>query len=351
MAAKLNLYQRSRINALVRDHKFVALNRYLQKLSDKNVDVAGVPFHALDHVLSSSTEVDLAEMAPLAHHTLEGQPRLFWAILRDLKAGAQDNLDEIALDDHAHPMTRFEAMGWAVFCANRAVFPAEGTQVTDVFQYWDQPEPPSQIKAARQKWVSAAHAHSWYDDAAAQEYIYAAFGPAAAREFDAFWHPALKSDVFRLYRLIKDGGIYCDADSLPEAEAAQFQSVGGSFLWASSLTHVPNCVVFNGWLAAPPQNVIIARLLSHVLQNIRDLEGAGIFWLSGPGAYTTFMYRHRHSVDLKLLPQGTLKAKVFRQFSAPYKETERNWRVYEHNRGLNNEAGVQNALQSALAAA
>jgi phage terminase large subunit-like protein len=344
MGQPLKFNHRLRIDVLKSKQNFPKLDAYLNKIAEKGFDVAHVPFTLLDDILSNGTRVDLETLAPLARHTLGGQPRLFQAIVDTMASGSHTALDHIAADGGAHPMTRFEAMGWAVFLAHQASFPDTGPPATQVFQFWDHPEPPVEIQHGKAQWQRTAHTHVWYDDTSAHDYIAQGFGETAAANYARLWHPAVKSDVFRLYRLAQDGGVYCDADSDPGFRASAFLRHAGGRVWASAMTNVPNCVTTNGFIVAPPEHPLILGLLEYVLDNIANAGARGIFWLSGPGAVTSFLYRNSDQYDVGLLPQGCLKTQIFKQFDAPYKHTDKNWRVYEHAAGLNNDAGLAAAL-------
>ncbi|WP_415919833.1 glycosyltransferase [Tateyamaria sp. SN6-1] len=350
MGRDLKYNHRFRIDVLRTKGRFARLDQYLETLSVKGFDVAGIPFRVVDDLLSADADVDFAALAPLARHTVGGQPRLLAAVLEDLGRGAAHRLHEIVSDEAAHPMTRFEAMGWANFVAHGSRFPGHGTKARDIFQFWDQAQPPPEVQEGKALWQRVADRHVWYSDETARAFIADAFGQRAAAAYADLWHPALKSDVFRLYRLLHCGGVYCDADSRPEHRAAEFVTVAGDRVWASSMTNVPNCATINGFIAAPPQSPVIEGLLEQVLRNISDTASRGVFWLSGPGAFTTHLYAAKGQYDIGLLPQGLLKSSVFRQFDAAYKHTEQNWRVFEHNKGLGNEAGLARALQHVGAA-
>ena len=346
MGRGLKHNHRLRIDILKARSQFPRLDQYLEKISAKGFDVAGIPFRLVDDLLASDKEVDFTAAMPLARHTVGGQPQLLTAVLNDLCLGSAHNLSRIVSDIAAHPMTRFEAMGWANFVTHKADFPDHGVPAKDTFQFWDQMDPPAEVLEGRQNWRNAAKKHLWYDDTSAQQFIADGFGQSAADAYSKLWHPALKSDVFRLYRLVRSGGVYCDADSKPEYRAPEFLELAGSRVWASSMTNVPNCVTNNWFIAAPPQNPIVEGLLDQVLKNIHDIASRGIFWLSGPGAFTTFLYQNLGKYDIGLLSHGCLKSSVFRQFDAAYKHTEQNWRVFEHNLGLGNEAGLKQAIPS-----
>ncbi|WP_208347225.1 glycosyltransferase [Pseudaestuariivita rosea] len=344
MGNRPRFYHRGRIENLAAKQEYSKLDRYLDRLSRKGFDIAGVPFQLLDRLLEKQSKHQIESALPLARHTLGGQPRLLTAILNDLiNSSSCKELRKIVRDSTAHPMTRFEAMGWTVFLRHRSAFPEQGEKLQDLFQFWDK-DPPLEIQQAQKLWTSKAQNYVDYDDASAHDFILEKFGQDVADMYSALWHPALKSDVFRLCRLAKCGGLYCDADSRPGSLLSKFLQHAGNKVWASSMSNVPNCVVTNGFIAAPAGARMIEDFLDEVLRNIRDQAESGIFWLSGPGALTTFMYRNGSKYDVGLLSASCLKSDLFRQFDADYKKSEMNWRVFEYKRGLNNNAGLANAL-------
>jgi len=343
VSRKLKFHHRIRLQTAYHKRKFDKLTGTLDRLTTRGFDIAGVPFQLLDQAFCDADVDGLEGMATLARFTHGGQPDLLRAIVNGVSHDNQSALDSLIQDVSAHPMTRFEAMGWAVFLRNRAGMPTSGMPVRDVFQFWDAPKPPQEIDAGIARWRDVAKTHSLYDEGAAADYIANHFGTDARRDFLTLWHPAVKSDVFRLYRLAQDGGCYCDADSNPELFAADFLKNAGDGVWLSAMTNVPNCVAINGLIAAPAQSPIIQRFLEQVLRNISERTFDNIFWLSGPGALTGYLYQS--GATPRILPLGRLKSDVFRQFDAPYKTTEANWRVFEHKRGMSNDPGLAQTLQ------
>lgn len=338
--------QRLRISTLESRGKWDRLSAYLEKLAERGVDVAGLPFDILDRCLSSGAETDYDALAALADRTLGGQPRLFRAICAALASGRNAALEGIVADTGAHHMTRFEAMGWAVFLTHRSGFPDQehATDRPGCFQFWDDPTPPEEIRDATALWKALPGDHTLFDAPRAAEVIRRDFGAAGGEAFARLWHPALKSDLFRLYQLVAHGGTYCDADSQPGPEAGQFLAGAAGATWASSMTRVPNCVAINGLLSAPAGCPVMSGFLDQVLRNLTDRADHGIFWISGPGALTAYLYGHPAPERMRLMPAGLLKARLFSQFDAPYKQTDRNWRVFEHGRGITDETGIRAVL-------
>ncbi|MEM6758480.1 MAG: hypothetical protein AAF601_03270 [Pseudomonadota bacterium] len=332
-----------KIRRLFSKRKGADLTAFLHTLGGRGFDVAGAPFRLLDEALSSGAVADLQQMTALAEVTRGGQPRLLRAVLSDLSGAA---LDDLVRDTDAHPMTRFEAMGWQVFLRRRGALPETGPAVGEVFQFWDDPTPPAEITAGHKAWRSLGLPVAWYSEEDAADYVTQHFGADAAAQLRGLWHPALKSDLFRLYRLVQDGGLYADADSLPGPGAADFARHAGGGAWGAAMTHVPKCVAINGFLAGSAGAPVFAGFLEHVLRNLAERPVEGIFWLSGPGALTHYLWGA--DVSITLLPRGVQKEALFSQFDAPYKHTERNWRVFEHGRGMGKADGLAQLLRDVI---
>lgn len=339
--------QSQRVRRMIRTRKFDKLDGFLAKHGARGADVAGVPFKLLDTMLGSNQAEDWRGIERLARHLLGGQPRLFAAISQDLGAGEAVQLDSIVTDVSAHPMTRFEAMGWAVFLRNRAqALPtSEEDLQRPIVQFWDAVTPPEEIVLAQEAWRGVAEVFHCYSEAEAIDYVTDGFGKNAGRDFASLTHPALKSDVFRLYRMYLEGGLYVDADSLPGDDVQDFLKVSDGNVWISAMTQVPNCVAMNWFIAAPAQHNLIGAFLESALRNVASPEGRGIFWLAGPGALTQALYEMGDVEGLQMLSNHQLKAGLFRQIDAAYKKTEKNWRVFEHQKGVDNSAGLAFALE------
>jgi hypothetical protein len=335
MPHKLPKIDKLRIQGYLTVGSFDRIIRSIKTLHNRDYDIAGLPFSLLDQLLSAQRLDEIAELAPLATFLPAAQPTLFNAILNSIAHENLTQLDQIADDPNAHNQSRTEALGWAVFLKHRANTPNLGAAVRDVFQFWDEPTPPVEIQTATKQWQALAEQYTMYNAETARNYIYKNFGTKAADDFRNLWHPALKSDIFRLYRLAQDGGVYCDADSIPQQKTKQFFSNCGSEVWASSATSVANCCVLNGLLAAPSGAKTIENMLECALRTLHENIHKNIFWIAGPAAWTL----HLHETDsaINLLPAHTLKTTIFSQIDAPYKRTARNWRVYEHGLGLADE--------------
>ncbi len=82
----------------------------------------------------------------------------------------------------------------------------------DVFNYWDEVQPPGDVRECMASWrASGLHLVS-YDRAAADDFLADEFGGDVLAAFRHAHHPAMQADLFRLARIIRLGGLYVDAD-------------------------------------------------------------------------------------------------------------------------------------------
>ncbi len=304
----------------------------LQKAASQGMDVAGVPFRLMDMMFSSGDATDAVAFDALAVFLKGGQPDVFRALCADLAGDEPAALTAVAANQGLHVKTRWEAICWAVFLRGRSGMPKGGCGCHRIATFWDRSDVPLDLLTPMQDWAELTPNWRCFSDAHAKRFIQRVAGGDAARAYDGLWHPAVKSDVFRLYWLFDGGGLYVDADSVPRAGVREFLDEADGSLWALSMTRLPHAVTLNGFLAAPRGLSLVARLIERVQRNLRDHPEGPMFWLSGPGALTMHLWETGARVNL--VPQGIYKEQLFQQVDAEYKRTEANWRVMEKAKGL-----------------
>ncbi|PIB24698.1 hypothetical protein BFP76_05810 [Amylibacter kogurei] len=320
-------FSKTRLKILRKMGAYGRIAKVLEK-TDSNY-AAGFVFTLLDDVLSAPKKPNFEQLRGLKKFLHQNQPLLFDAILDRFQNTATTALTTIINDQHMHPLTRFEAMGWANLYNHRQsdLLKNTCTSTPEIAQYWDQ-SPPSRITEGMGKWRGIGKSnYIAFDDTSASEFIREHFGNDAASAFHKLWHPALKSDFIRLYYLAKIGGVYVDADSEPQASSHRF-CANDTCVTLSANSHLANCTTINGIMAAPAEHPFILGFLDHAQRNLHDKKIENIFWIAGPGALTLYLYQHGGDVDV--LPHGLCTAQVFKQFDAAYKYTPQNWRVFEH---------------------
>ena len=328
--------ERERLTALYAASGGLALANALSRLADRGHDISLFPFRLYDRLL---WDTDLPRWGDLAHVATvlpEAQRPLFTALAVALEAGPAALFD-LERDPGLPAQTRWEAQCWRVALSHLVTeLPSKGRAVARVIQFWDKGKRPEEIETGFETWALVAEAHKAFTDRNAARFIARVAGEDAANTYESLWHPALKSDLLRLYALYERGGLYVDADSLPKDGIETFLTHGGGAVYASAVTDRPNAATVNGFLAAPPKSPLIAGFLEQVLATLHAGRIRNIYWLAGPGALTRYLAA-QEDPQIRIFPSGLLKRDLFQQFDAPYKASPKNWRRYEAKEGLSDD--------------
>lgn len=220
-----------------------------------------------------------------------------------------------------------------------------------LMQYWDR-EPPSQVAALieRNRALSAGNGvqHRLFDDDSARAYLREWSPPQCLAAYDMAPHAAMKSDLFRLCFLFREGGYYLDSDMVLREGFAELFDTGGPatvFVWNSH----DRRNVCNWLIGATPGAALIKLAMHAACDSIRDAcvrnrQDAlrNILGVSGPGlltravAYELARTPHAASSALTMRSVEFAYTKVqngpeFLRQKLEYKSTERHWEVAARN--------------------
>ena len=158
-----------------------------------------------------------------------------------------------------------------------------------LIQFWDKPTPPPDVENAITTWRNSNpdYQHILFSDETARDFIIQSYGEEVAKLFDYCYHPAMRSDFFRLAFLAVRGGIYVDADEICSGSVSAF------------LRRYPKCEIyliaasrkdlylFNGFVACPPLNRFVLTAFRSVVQVVRvakeNSSRPNIWETTGPG--------------------------------------------------------------------
>ncbi len=173
------------------------------------------------------------------------------------------------------------------------------------FQYWDQKKYPKKIEYFIDRNRSAyKEKYSLYDYESAKNYINQNFEKRITYAFNLCWHPAMRSDFFRIAKLFIEGGFYCDIDDLPNLMESYTKDV--NFIALSAITEInsrmyrgfhlvdgssvlDNCYLTNSPILVSKRNPIIGLCLFKATfdllygqENLISIHGT-----TGPGLIST----------------------------------------------------------------
>lgn len=206
-----------------------------------------------------------------------------------------------------------------------------------MMQFWDDPDPPSDVSKEMDTWRSIARPHHTLlslDDA--RTFLHSKFGAPTAALLDRCPHPAVQSDLARLGWLAVHGGLYVDADArMRGAFEGLYPQFGGStVLWFR--TRAAALSVINGFIAAPPAAPVVLAAFDAACQRLGSGQPMHVFDYAGPTLWTqTVLQMFNEGVlnNVATLSDHFVASSILGQINAQYKSSNRNWRMWMKETG------------------
>lgn len=211
--------------------------------------------------------------------------------------------------------------------------PAEGPSPVprSICQFWDSPAPETDLVALMDGWPRRhpGWAYRRFDDASARAYLVAHFPAEVLAAYRRARSAAQKSDLFRLAWLLRNGGLYVDADDRCLASVDSVLGTAGLLLWHEHLGSIGN-----NFVAATPGHPVVAAAFTEAVRNVIEGHGESIWLSTGPGLVTRAFASWLAADTTRLAHLGgsvrVLSKPQLRAVAAPgckvrYKATERHW--------------------------
>lgn len=227
-----------------------------------------------------------------------------------------------------------------------------------ITQFWHDQIVPNDVAECIETWRNLkyiGYEHTIYCNESARNFIKTHLGSENLKAYDRCYHPAMKSDYFRLCYIYCKGGIYVDVDDvfsgaridyLLESDHLKLQPLCydiSSGQMVSSKIYIESSVSSDKWIyyfnnnpiLSPPQNPIIDYalrrstkiLLGYDKDNLPEIQST-----TGPGNLTASVvaYFASHETSFKERSLSVLSnwddiAKTFWWLS--YRNDSRNWRL------------------------
>lgn len=252
---------------------------------------------------------------------------------------------------------RSEFMEWAIKQPTQAPNPPPLTTTPRILmQFWDDlASVPADVQKCLDSWLpleGLGFERHIFDDVSAEQFIKANFSSRHCRAFERCLHPAMRADYFRLCFILKNGGLYVDADDTYQAhdpsnlladgrlklqslcyEIATDSMVDPRRLAGVSVKGEHIFYVNNNPLIAAPNHPIIAKALEQSTTALVSVDGYSrdVQSLTGPGNLTSCLVAHAAQLiqegkhwDFELLVDwGAIATSTW---PLGYRSDERNWR-------------------------
>jgi tetratricopeptide (TPR) repeat protein len=208
-----------------------------------------------------------------------------------------------------------------------------------ITQYWDDPEPPEDVRLLMDSWhlKHKAYQYQRFDDALAKAFLAQTYAPDVLRAYQRAGSPAEKADVFRLAYLYAEGGIYVDADDrclAPISTVLPAHVTLAVYQEDYALGGLAVGTLGNNFLAAAPQNAVIGRALELATQALNRGDSDMVWLKTGPALITRAFAEVASRTPLRLSTWlkdvAVLERNQLSRFSAihcftAYKKTTRHW--------------------------
>jgi hypothetical protein len=134
-----------------------------------------------------------------------------------------------------------------------------------------------QLARVQSSWKNAGYAYRFYTDSDAREFIATNFPTRFLEAYDALVPGAFKADLFRSLVLLKEGGIYADADVLLGSNLDTFITPNMSFFVPLDLVgadYDEEFCLWNGLLGAAPGHPILVEVVEWLVNMIMNRADA-----------------------------------------------------------------------------
>jgi len=212
-----------------------------------------------------------------------------------------------------------------------------------ISQYWHSENLPEEISISSLNMRNFNKEYSYHieNDNSAREFILTHYGKEICELFDACFHPAMRSDFWRLCWLYEKGGIYVDIDTKAHGPIGRIAAGSNFSCFLTYSIGKPWCID-NDFIITEPRNSLISFIMNEMFNNIRKYLKTGNFeniWVeTGPGVTTiataryisnNWLKKHETPKDSGLIfRHHNAVAEAFYHHEMEYKKTpDGNWRL------------------------
>jgi tetratricopeptide (TPR) repeat protein len=201
-----------------------------------------------------------------------------------------------------------------------------------IMQYWDTEDIPADVKLLMRSWheLNPSFGVWLHNDRTAREFLSREFPPNVLQAYQFAREAAQKADIFRLAWLMRNGGIYVDADNRCLQPVSLLLPAGANaVLYQEDLG-----TIGNDFIAVAPEHPLISYALTAAVTAMNRGDTDLVWLATGPGLITRAVAQvtAKASRGTFSLPSGlyihsrlTLLNVMARNCMVHYRATSRNW--------------------------
>lgn len=195
-----------------------------------------------------------------------------------------------------------------------------------IFQFWNTPTPPAEVAALIASWQNDPnYIHTLFTAETADQYIEEHFDARTLAAYRTCAVPAMQADFFRYCVLLREGGIYVDADVQNLRLLFDFINAEDQGLLMTRIDRVANDILF----VRDADNALIARTLEQAIQNIEARLSNNVWLVTGPGIMTQFYKKDEMKplfAPFRMEQIGVMREIIGFRNNLAYKSSEDDWR-------------------------
>ncbi|WP_143735700.1 WcbI family polysaccharide biosynthesis putative acetyltransferase [Microbulbifer mangrovi] len=174
-----------------------------------------------------------------------------------------------------------------------------------IVQYWDQGEPPKDVKDLIQSWKqqSTEFEHLLFNRETAREFILTAYGSEIASLFDSANLPAMRSDIFRVAYILERGGVYIDAATRCYSDLQPLLSDNISTV----LIEKWHGGIWNGFIASEASSPYLANVWDKIVKNLKQQLISDVWLATGPGVFNEVFKAGGYGQSVSVVKQADAK--------------------------------------------
>jgi len=198
----------------------------------------------------------------------------------------------------------------------------------NIMLYWDDTLPPDSVSTVVDKWKSVCI--TWkvtlFSKKTAHHYLLENFGRDIARLFLSCAVPAMRSDFFRVFWALSEGGIYSDLTFAPKREPSLL-------LRGESITVVqrPNGIIINGIFFAKKDCTELKLIAFEIVKAVSQRTEKNIWLATGPGAWMRAVGKNEtNTMSIVDLADVNMHDMNYSNYKSSTRSTGKHWSKVQH---------------------
>lgn len=205
----------------------------------------------------------------------------------------------------------------------------------NIMLFWDN-APPTEISAAVEKWrnVCPAWNVTFFNEQTACEFLQERFGREIVRLFLRCAIPAMKSDFFRVFWAISEGGIYTDVSLIPKREPFFFDPEKD----ITVVTHATSQTLNNNIFYSKKDTRELKLVAHEIIKSISLERIPYIALATGPAAWARALGQKETSTMAILGPNDLYQFVQVTEHSRKLKKSDMHWSRQQYRTSIYGEA-------------